>query len=261
MLPRYEYSYFGEPDAWGGRLRLDTTEFNVVRENGNNTQRAGINLEWDRPFTGNLGELYKLIVQTNAAAYTATDLNLQPTYAGIASTETVQAHPTVVSSSIGRSCAMAGPAARRSSSRSSSCWPRRNSGRFLQSKIPNEDSLDLDFTDTNLFAINRFPGIDRAEGGMRANVGMHGNWTLPHGGYVDGLVGQVYREHVDDSLPLLSGLNGHVSDVVARLTVSPSSYFDLTGGPGSARTPATPPSPKWSVRPPDKRRGEPGLPA
>ncbi len=30
VLPRYQYSYFGEPDALGGRLRFDTEDFNVV---------------------------------------------------------------------------------------------------------------------------------------------------------------------------------------------------------------------------------------
>ena len=33
-------------------------------------------------------------------------------------------------------------------------------------RIPNEDSLDLEFTDANLFGFNRFPGIDRLEGGL-----------------------------------------------------------------------------------------------
>ena len=32
-------------------------------------------------------------------------------------------------------------------------------------KYPNEDSLDLEFTDANLFGFNRFTGIDRLEGG------------------------------------------------------------------------------------------------
>ena len=42
-----------------------------------------------------------------------------------------------------------------------------NNGRSLNmNKIPNEDSLDLQFTDQNLFSINKFPGIDREEGGL-----------------------------------------------------------------------------------------------
>jgi LPS-assembly protein len=227
VLPRYEYSYFGEPDSLGGRLRIDTTEFNVVRENGNNTQRAGVSLEWDRPFTGDLGELYKLIFHADAAAYTATDLRLQPTYADVASTETARAQPTVGVEFHWPFMRDGGKSGTQIIEPIVQLLGSPNSGRFLQSRVPNEDSLDLDFSDANLFSINRFPGIDRTEGGMRANVGIHGNWTIGTGS-VDTLVGQSYREHTDDSMPLLSGLNKRMSDLVARVTVSPSSYADLT---------------------------------
>ena len=104
--------------------------------------------------------------------------------------------------------------------------PPRTPGSFLNRNLPNEDSLDFEFTDANLFAINRFPGIDRFEGGVRANAGLHTAWTMG-GTNIDTLVGQSYREHLDNSLPLLSGLNHHVSDVVARATITPSSWFDL----------------------------------
>jgi LPS-assembly protein len=227
VLPRYEYSYFGEVDDLGGRLRLDTTDFNVVRNVGNNTQRAGLSLEWDRPFTGDLGELYKIIMHVDAAAYTATDLNQQPTYASITSTETARAQPTLgvqfnwpfmrVGETTGSQTiepivqVLEGP----------------NSGRFLRSNVPNEDSLDFDFTDANLFAVNKFPGIDRVEGGARANYGVHGVWTIGHS-TVDALVGQSYRVHQDDSFPLESGLDKRMSDVVGRVTFVPASFLDLT---------------------------------
>ncbi len=102
-----------------------------------------------------------------------------------------------------------------------------NAGSYMHRNIPNEDSVDFEFTDSNLFAINRFPGIDRFEGGLRANAGVHGTWTIDST-TIDALVGQSYREHLDKSLPLLSGLNHHVSDVVGRVTVTPAQWFDLT---------------------------------
>ena len=40
--------------------------------------------------------------------------------------------------------------------------------------ITNEDSRNFEFDDTNLFAINRFPGRDRYEGGPRVNYGLRG---------------------------------------------------------------------------------------
>ena len=77
---RYEYSYFSEPDFLGGRWRFDTEDFNIVREVGTNTQRAGGSVDWQRPFAGDLGERYTITIHADVAAYNANDLNQQPTY-------------------------------------------------------------------------------------------------------------------------------------------------------------------------------------
>ena len=45
VLPRYEYSYFGQPDSLGGRLSLDANAFNVMRTDGTNTRRAALTVE------------------------------------------------------------------------------------------------------------------------------------------------------------------------------------------------------------------------
>ena len=94
-------------------------------------------------------------------------------------------------------------------------------------KYPNEDSLDLEFTDANLFGFNRFPGIDRLEGGQRANVAMHGAWYLG-GTTFDGLIGQSYQTKPDNLFPEASGLHDDVSDVVARATIAPTSWLNLS---------------------------------
>src|SRR5262249_28601778 len=49
--------------------------------------------------------------------------------------------------------------------------PDMNSG-----KIPNEDSLDVEFDDTNVFELNRYSGIDRADSGQRINYGF--KWSV-----------------------------------------------------------------------------------
>ncbi len=80
VLPRYQYSYFGEPDALGGRLSVDTGLFNVIRSDGTDTRRGNLALEWDRPFTGPLGDLWTLKLHNTAAAYNANDMNEQPNF-------------------------------------------------------------------------------------------------------------------------------------------------------------------------------------
>ena len=227
VLPRYEYSFFSEQDPLGGRFRFDTTDFNIIRETGNNTQRAAASLDWQRPFTGDLGEKYKITIHTDVAAYEATDLSQGPVYNTDNNVSTARAQPTVAAE-------MRWPFLRDGGSTGTQVIEpivqliaAPNAGAYLSGKIPNEDALDFEFTDANLFSINRFPGVDRFEGGLRANVGLHANWNVD-GTDIDTLVGQSYREHLDKSVPLLSGLNHHVSDIVARATITPSSYFDLT---------------------------------
>ena len=227
VLPRYEYSFFSEPDALGGRFRFDTTDFDVLRSQGTDTQRAGASLDWQRPFAGIYGEQYKVTIHADVAAYQASALNQQPTYGSLSDTTTAHAQPTLAAE-------MRWPFIRPGGALGSQIVEpivqliaAPNAPSFLGGKIPNEDSLDFEFTDANLFAINRYPGIDRFEGGLRANAGLHATWVIGSAN-IDGLVGQSYKEHVDDSVPLLSGLNRRVSDIVARATITPSTWFDLT---------------------------------
>ena len=76
VLPRYEYSYFGQPDAWGGRLSLETGVFNVMRTDGTNTRRANLTLNYERPFTGMLGDLWKVTLHGDAARFRGRTVNI-----------------------------------------------------------------------------------------------------------------------------------------------------------------------------------------
>ena len=92
-------------------------------------------------------------------------------------------------------------------------------------KIPNFDSLDFDFDDTNLFSRNRFSGFDRVETGMRVNYGAR--WSLydSQDRSISALFGQSYRLHEDRNLGGLMGMDDKFSDYVGRLQVD---YKDLS---------------------------------
>ena len=218
VLPRYEYSYFGQPDSLGGRLSLDAGAFNVMRTDGTNTRRAASRSNWSRPFVGALGDLWKITLHNDAIAYDASAFNEQPNFGPKSQVNAARAQP------------QAALDFRWPFMRDSGAWGTQliepiaqivvgpQAGDSQNTKYPNEDSLDLEFSDANLFGFNRFPGVDRLDGGVRANVALHGAWYLG-GTTFDGLIGQSYRTNVDNLFPEASGLHDQVSDVVARATL------------------------------------------
>lgn len=86
-------------------------------------------------------------------------------------------------------------------------------------RIPNEDARAVDLEDSNLFALNRFPGYDRWEDGSRITYGIDWALDLPQVA-VRTTIGQSYR--LDDKssiLPPGTGLSERFSDIVGRTTV------------------------------------------
>ncbi len=227
VLPRYRYDFFGEPDALGGRLSVNTQDFNVYRSNGTSDERASLSLNYDRPFSGPLGQLWNLTLHVDSEAYNARSLELAPNYATANAATTTHALPSVA-------LKMNWPFLRTLKNGSSQIIEpivqliaAPNSGNSVNDNIPNEDSLDYEFTDTTLFRLNRHEGIDRLDGGLRANVGVHGNWTWGTR-QIDALVGESYQEHIDHNQIPNSGLLTHASDIVGRISFIPADWLDFT---------------------------------
>jgi len=90
--------------------------------------------------------------------------------------------------------------------------------------IPNEDARAIDLEDSNLFALNRFPGYDRIEDGVRFTYGLDWNFERPRWN-VRATIGQSIRLTDDPTLlPDGTGLANKTSDVVGRVEVR---YRDL----------------------------------
>jgi LPS-assembly protein len=239
VLPRYQYSYFGEPDALGGRLSVDADAFNLERERGTNTQRARLSLDWQRPFTGQFGDLWKLTLHADSAAYSASKFNEAPNFGDSGVVQATQAMPTAameVRLPLVRDAGSWGtqtiqPIAQLIVAPNGSKYGfvnGPNGTTVSTSKVPNEDSLDQELSDANLFALNRFAGVDRLEGGIRVNAGLQGAWKFPSGAAIDGLVGEAFRVQKSSPWWVGSGLENQVSDIVSRVSFTPGSDFDLT---------------------------------
>ncbi|MDB5714078.1 MAG: LPS-assembly protein LptD [Sphingomonadales bacterium] len=95
-------------------------------------------------------------------------------------------------------------------------------------RIPNEDARSVDLEDSNLFALNRFPGYDRWEGSSRVTYGL--DYALDRPGLsVIANIGQSYRFNSTAAIfPDGTGLTNQTSDIVGRTTVKFHRFIELT---------------------------------
>jgi LPS-assembly protein len=94
--------------------------------------------------------------------------------------------------------------------------------------IPNEDARAVELEDSNLFALNRFPGYDRWEDASRVTYGV--DWSLERKNLsISSTVGQSYRfGRLRSIFPEGTGLDGRFSDIVGRTSVRYGRFIDIT---------------------------------
>jgi LPS-assembly protein len=206
---------FTDPFGWG-RVELQANSLAVLRTEGQDTQRAFFAARWDRRTLTGLGQ--ELVLTGYARGDIYHTANIDP------------ATPLIYRGDKGwngRGIAAAAAEIR---------WPFI--GPFLGGSqritprlqlvaspptpnidIPNEDARSVDLEDSNLFALNRFPGYDRWEDGTRMTFGVDWGVDLPRI-MIRTTVGQSYRLTREPTIfPDGTGLTDRFSDVVGRTTV------------------------------------------
>ncbi len=227
VAPHGQYDFVSDQDAFGGRFGISADTFNILRKVGSNTRRVSAVPDYDLPFTLPSGVVGDARITLIAASYSSSRLYSQPNYSTLDGADTGRAVPY-------GNVFLRWPFLRSTSSGSQIVEPEvqlvvaPEVGLSQNPRIPNEDSLDLEYSDANLFDLNRYPGIDRLEGGERVDYALHGAWYLPNGMYADGLFGQSYRFHKDNDYLPDSGLTDNVSDFVGHVILVPSSIFNIT---------------------------------
>ena len=94
--------------------------------------------------------------------------------------------------------------------------------------IPNEDARAVELEDDNIFSLNRFPGYDRIEDGVRVTYGL--DWRLDRPQWtVNATVGQSYRTSANSVMfPDGTGLGNQLSDIVGRTQLRYRDFLTLT---------------------------------
>jgi len=223
VLPMLDYRHVGEPGKFGGRTRMDVNVLSLARSEGTDTRRFSVDAGYDIPYTGPLGDVYTLSTSLRGDIYQVNDLeggDGEDTYNGVSERLIPEIglnwrFPFVRSE--GRIVQIFEPI--------TSMFVSPYGGN--PNTIPNEDSQEIEFDDTNLFDSSRFSGLDRVESGPRVNYGVRWAAYGAGGGHTSVLVGQSYRLKEDDTFAEGSGLEDHLSDIVARAQVSPNQYLDL----------------------------------
>jgi len=228
VAPIFDYSAVMEPGEYGGRWAFDANMASIYRERGTDTRRVSTNVSWSQPYYAPSGEIYTATAMVRADGYWVNDLDQTPGMIPARSDDTTFAGRVIPAVALdwrypfvrdeGNIRQLVEPIV------SAVVSPYGGNKR----DIPNEDSVALEFDETNLFSLNRFPGYDRWDGGPRLNYGLRSAVYGRSGGYSEVLVGQSLRAREETTFPAGSGLNDQMSDYVGRLTVAPGRYISFT---------------------------------
>jgi LPS-assembly protein len=213
-------------DGLGGAWTLDAGAFSILRRRGTDSRRFATRAAYDLPLIDALGSAWTLRGQADALAYGASDLNLAPGFADVSSASGVRGNLRLALDWRLPLIRAAGEGAHQILEPRLQMVSGPSTG--LQRRMPNEDSLDFEFTDANLFALSRFGGRDRMEGGTRVDAALRGAWLLPGGRGAEALIGRSLRLAGETSFEPGTGLDRRASDWVGRISVQPVEWLDLS---------------------------------
>lgn len=220
------YNYLSEAAPYGGRWSLDANSMILERNDGADSRRVSLIGGWQVPYISPFGDVYRFSASLQGDVYSVN--NVQDPG------RPFEEHHGVT----GRLFPQLGvqwsyPFVRQGEEYRQLIEPV--AGMFAApngknpASIPNEDSVDVEFDDTRLFSPNRFTGTDRVDGGVRGVYGLRGGVYHAGGGYATGFFGQSYNVRENELFTPGTGLDGHRSDYVARLELSPHPWVDVIG--------------------------------
>ena len=152
---------------WGSHWTLDCNVLALTRSDGLDTRRVSNTVGWTVPTSGAIGDVYRLEASLRGDVYN-TEGNPETFSSTGGSNATGRLLPRVTADWSWPLSATAGGWAHEVEPLTSSTWRRPAA---THDEIPNEDSRDFEFDETNLFEPNRFPGLDRNEGGGKLAYG------------------------------------------------------------------------------------------
>jgi LPS-assembly protein len=209
----------------GGKVELQANSLAILRIEGQDTQRAFASARWDLRRITSMGQELTLTAFGRADAYHTDEA--EETTVDIYRGENGWQYRGIGALAADLKWPLVGP-----------LWggtqrltPRIQlvlSPKTKNLDIPNEDARAVDLEDSNLFALNRFPGYDRWEDGSRVTYGFE--WAIDRPKWsISSVIGQSYRLSREPSIfPNGTGLTDRFSDIVGRTRVRFGHLIDVT---------------------------------
>jgi LPS-assembly protein len=228
VVPWMRYSYVGEPWLYGSYFTFDADALMLTREEGRDGRRLVVGGGWTLPYTSPLGDVYTVSATVHGDLYwvhgvdpNSNDVDpTGPTESGF----TGRVFPQLA-------VKWNYPFVRDHGSLRETIEPiiaaSVSPGDDNPDEIPNEDSLDVGFDETNLFDANRSTGYDQVDGGQRISYGFKWGLYDDGGGYGSILLGQSLQFDGVDDFNQAAGVEDNLSDVVGAIEISPGEYLDL----------------------------------
>jgi LPS-assembly protein len=220
-LPYMQAQKIGAPNSFaGGRLQVDASYLNLFRQgNDQDVNRLSSRLSWKRQDILPMGLVSQSQLAVRGDAYYTTDRDV----AKVNPTQDenkfdARAIPTA-STEIGLPLVKPVPSGQLRIKPKIGLTVRPDVDN--DSDIPNEDSIDAQINVTNLFDIDRFPGLDRVEDRSHLNYMVETGYYKNNGDEVTLAIGQSYRlDDVDNPFQNGSGFENQESDFVGQVGVS-----------------------------------------
>jgi len=210
VLPNIDFRRSWEEPVTGGRVGLNFSSVGLFRQVGRDVFRVSTSLDWRKDWAAPLGLRATTFAAIQGDAYRVWNdigfsndilFRLTPTIGGDLSlplSKTTRSGALLVLSPVAQFIYTPSIA--------------------FNDTVPNEDSLQVEFDETNLFGLNRFPGEDRIETGFRANIGVNYRRYDPSGWTLGVNVGQVFRITPSTQFSVGSGLSTTSSDLLAAVS-------------------------------------------
>jgi LPS-assembly protein len=227
VMPSLDYNFVGEPGYFDSYFTLDANALALTRIEGRDVRRLSLLGGWTLPYTSTWGDIYTLSATLQGEIYSFTDFD--------PASDQINPNGPAESGTEARFLPRISAEWRYPFARDHEDWkevleptvsvvasPDEDSD-----DIPNEDSVDVEFDETNLFDPNRFSGIDRLDSGQRLNYGVRWSYFGDEAGYASLFLGQSYQFDENDEFAAGSGLSEHLSDIVGSVQLNPIEELDL----------------------------------